>query len=103
MWEKPEQIMTIPEWKAISADGVPPGVFTPNMSYADRERWKATLKYKKTKHPQIEIRKTLRGVQLLIIVGRQGWKYHQESPEGRHVPGKPEYKIPDRYLDRTMD
>jgi hypothetical protein len=92
-WEKPEQVMSIEEWKAISADGQPPGVYQPNMSEADARRWKATLKYAKTEHPQVEIRKTVRGSQLLVIVALDGWKYRPsghvvgESPTGENDRG----------------
>ena len=71
-FDKPEKIMSDAEWKSISADGAPPGVYTPNMSDEDKERWKGKLI--KGKDPRIEIRKTFRGkgyyAQVLIVV----WK-----------------------------
>ena len=74
MWEKPEKIMSIEDWKAISADSAPPGVYVPNMSERDRQRWKATLKGTKLGRPWIEIRKSTRewGTQMLIIVSPGG-------------------------------
>jgi len=57
-WEKPERIMSVESWKKISADGAPPGVYTPNMSTEDKLKWKATLVGKTTDNPRIEIRKT---------------------------------------------
>ena len=56
MWEKPQQIMSTEAWKKISADGAPPGVYTPNMSKDDMMKWKAKLIKGKT--PRVEIRKT---------------------------------------------
>jgi hypothetical protein len=56
MWEKPEKIMSVEKWKSISADGAPPGVYTPNMSKEDMLKWKAKLIKGAT--PRVEIRKT---------------------------------------------
>lgn len=68
-WDKPEKIMTREEWEDISADGAPPGVYTPNMSAEDAARWKAKLIGARGDHPRVEIRKTTDGgVQILIIV-----------------------------------
>ena len=84
-WAKPEKIMITEQWQRISADGAPPGVYTPNMSEADRQLWKA--KYAGGKFPRVEIRKTVTGpmrpapawdgfrqnyAQLLVIVDAYG-------------------------------
>jgi hypothetical protein len=50
--------MTTEEWRAISADSAPPGVYTPNMSAADARKWKATLTGRGD-HRRVEIRKTV--------------------------------------------
>ena len=55
-WEKPKKKMNTEEWKKISADGAPPGVYTPNMSREDKLKWKAKLI--KGKRPRVEVRKT---------------------------------------------
>ena len=55
-WNKPEKIMSVEDWKSISADGCPAGVYTPNMSEEDKSKWKAKLI--KGKNPRVEIRKT---------------------------------------------
>lgn len=91
MWEKPEKIMSIEDWKAISADSAPPGVYVPNMSERDRQRWKATLKGTKLGRPWIEIRKSTRewGTQMLIIV----------SPGGGFGPERDGYRR--GYFERT--
>jgi hypothetical protein len=57
MWDKPEKIMTTEEWRAISADSAPPGVYVSNMSHDDRLRWKA--KKIGGGDPRVEIRKTV--------------------------------------------
>lgn len=68
MWDKPEKVMSTEEWMAISADCAPPGVYVPNMSTEDAERWKAKMVGTRSGHPRVEIRKTAKGVQMLIIV-----------------------------------
>lgn len=71
-WDRPAKVMSTEEWQAISADGAPPGVYTPNMSPADRLTWKAKLIG--GANPRVEIRKTAvntdrrNHAQLLIIV-----------------------------------
>ena len=32
MWDKPNKKLSRKEWEAKSADGAPPGVYSPNMS-----------------------------------------------------------------------
>jgi hypothetical protein len=58
-WDKPGRVVSIEEWKGISADSAPPGVYTPNMSDEDMKKWKA--KYVGGKNPRVEIRKTVIG------------------------------------------
>lgn len=77
-WDKPKRAVSVEEWKNISADSAPPGVYVPNMSDEDANRWKAKLVGAKTAAPRVEIRKTLRGTQLLIIVALDGWDYKHE-------------------------
>lgn len=71
MWEKPEKILSTDEWKAISADGAPPGVYTSNMSKEDRERFKAKLVRPKAGPPRVEIRVTVEGVQVVVVVAEE--------------------------------
>lgn len=52
-----------------SADGAPPGVYVPNMSDEDKEKWLAKVAYGKTDYPQAEIRK---GGGFVIIVSLNG-------------------------------
>lgn len=82
-WETPERVESVEDWKKISADGAPPGVYTPNMSKEDQLKWKAKLTGHKAKppHPQVEIRKNL-GSQVLIIVSLGGFKYQHDTVEG---------------------
>lgn len=59
-WDKPPKAIPHEEWLAISADCAPPGVYTPNMSEADRYRWKAALAGQRTPGElRAEIRKSL--------------------------------------------
>lgn len=55
-WDKPEKKMSTEEWKSITADSAPPGVYTPNMSDEDNNKLKAKLI--KGKDPRVEIRKS---------------------------------------------
>ena len=55
-WDKPKKKMPVEEWKKISADGAPPGVYTPNMSQEDMFKWKA--KHIKGDDERVEIRKS---------------------------------------------
>lgn len=56
MWNKPEKIMSTEDWKSITADSAPAGVYTPNMSEEDMFKWKGKLI--KGKSPRVEIRKS---------------------------------------------
>ena len=90
-FEKPKKVRTSEE-HAVShmSDCGVPGTYVPNMSQADNERWKA--KHIKGDNERIEIRKSLDGVQLVIVVRKnpppkkpRGWdhnewkKYHEEQ------------------------
>lgn len=52
--------MPVEDWKKISADSAPPGVYRPNMSKEDMFKWKAKLVGAKKKDCKlrVEIRKT---------------------------------------------
>ena len=86
MWEQPEKAMPVEHWQNIVADSAPPGVYSPNMSSEDMERWKAKLVGTTNGFPRVEIRKSV-GVQMLIIVSLgQGFKQKYKSmPEGSNV------------------
>ena len=70
-WNKPKKIMGTKGWQQISADGCPPGVYTPNMSEDDMFKWKAKLI--KGKNPRVEIRKSFQ---------KQNGKQY---PDGRNI------------------
>jgi|SRR6478609_1715623 len=72
-WEKPKKVMSKDRWEEFSADGAPPGTFTPNMSSEDISRWKAKLVGQMTGFPQVEIRRD----STVIIVSLKGYKYKQ--------------------------
>lgn len=79
-WHKPEQTMSKEQWKSISADAAPPGVYVPNMSTEDARKWKAKFVGKKGGIKQVEIRKTTaNGTQMLLIVSNGGFRNHRES------------------------
>ena len=69
---KPKKKQSTEDWKKLSADGAPPGVYTPNMSVEDAAKWKAKLVGTRKDKPQIEIRKTIEGTQLVLIVSKKG-------------------------------
>ena len=65
-WDRPKKIRRIKAHNTMfSADGTPPGVYTPNMSEADNKKWKAKLIG--GEDPSIEIRVCLHS-QIKIIV-----------------------------------
>ena len=69
MWDKPKKVKTKEQWENDGGfDGGPVGGYLPNMSDEDQARWKAKLVGVKSGHPQVEIRKTTRGAQMLLIV-----------------------------------
>lgn len=74
--------MSTDEWKSISADGAPPGVYVPNMSDADAQTWRAKLTGVRTE-PQVEIRKSVGGVNVTLVVGLDGYnyKYYKRNDE----------------------
>jgi hypothetical protein len=87
-WETPKKKMPVEDWKKISADGAPPGVYTPNMSKKDMLKWKA--KYIGGTDPRVEIRKSFHhsngksypecvnyGAQVLIVVRKK----HNDEPQ----------------------
>lgn len=72
MWDKPKRVMSSEEREdRYSADGAPPGTYVPNMSTADKARWKAKLVGKKVGFPQVELRKD----GMVIVLSLKGYKY----------------------------
>lgn len=61
-WGTPAKAMTTQAWQRISADGAPPGVYTPDMAEADMRAWKAKMAGQRTPGElRVEIRKTAVG------------------------------------------
>jgi hypothetical protein len=88
MWDKPKKKQSTEVWKEDNVfDGGPPGGFVPNMGDEDTKRWKAKVVGTKTGYPQVEIRKSVKGSQLLVIVNLgEGYSYknwHPGPPEER--------------------
>lgn len=68
VFEKPPRAKSVESWKSISADGAPPGVYTPNMSADDAEKWRAKIVGTQSGNHQIEIRSTAPGCNVVIVV-----------------------------------
>jgi hypothetical protein len=96
MWDKPKQVISKEEWKNISADSAPPGVYTSNMSDEDAGRWKGKVVGATLGAPQIELRKVFSGsykqmpnerwgkgfcANVLVIVTTSGFKYKNVERE----------------------
>ena len=54
--------------------------FTTRPSEDDRKLWKATWKNFNEVGESIQLRKTLNGCSILVIVGIAGWRYKHEIP-----------------------
>lgn len=70
-WDKPKPIMSKADWSANQADSAPPGTYMPNMSEADRMRWKAKLVGTTKGFPQVELRRD----STVIVLSLKGYKY----------------------------
>jgi hypothetical protein len=77
-FEKPKKVRSTEEHNNLfSSDCGVAGTFVPNMSKDDMYKWKA--KHINGNDERIEIRKTLGGAQVLIIVYKE--QYHPPYPE----------------------
>lgn len=66
-FDKPKKVRSTEEHdNMFQSDSGVAGTYVPNMSKADTEKWKA--KHIRGKDERIEIRKTINGVNLLVIV-----------------------------------
>lgn len=83
MWDKPDRVQSVEEWKSWQADSAPPGTYVPNMSDADRARWKAKKVGFKAGHPQIEIRKDST---VIVVSLHGGYKYNGYGSDKPHSP-----------------
>jgi hypothetical protein len=85
-WEQPEKELSTEQWKEIAADNTPPGVYSPNMSSADIEKWKAKLVGTKSGYPRVEIRKGTTALMLIIVSLGQGFQQkYKGMPEGTNI------------------
>lgn len=70
-WDKPAKLKNADTHnKKHSSDSGVAGTYVPNMSKEDMNKWKA--KYIKGADERIEIRKSILGTQLLIVVKKEG-------------------------------
>jgi hypothetical protein len=108
-WDKPAKRVTTAEWKEeYGFDGGPVGGFMPNMSEEDEAKWKAKLTGTKLGFPQVEIRKTLHGAQLLVIVNLgsgYNYKHYRALSERYHgkTPADFTYRITQAEIDRYAE
>lgn len=66
-WDQPPQLRARAAHNELhQSDSGIDGTYVPNMSRADQERWKA--KKRGGQDPRVEIRKTVGGTQVLLIV-----------------------------------
>lgn len=89
MWETPKKAMSTEDWKNHAGfDGGPVGGYVPNVSAEHLGRWRAKLVGKTTSSPQVEIRTSAGGAQLLIIVNLGGgYKYKGYVRKGENPTG----------------
>jgi len=87
---KPKKKTSTKEHNAYySSDSGIDGTYVPNMTEADMKTWKAKVVGSRSGNHQIEIRKTLRGAQMLIVVNgkmsnyveKTGWNSQQTNAE----------------------
>lgn len=81
-FEKPKKVCSTEEHnKKYSSDSGIAGTYVPNMSKEDMGKWKA--KHITGEDERIEIRKTINGVQLVIIVYKKArpvkWDYNNRD------------------------
>jgi hypothetical protein len=81
-FDKPKKVRSSEDHNQMhSSDSGVAGTYVPNMSDEDRKKWKG--KHIKGTDERIEIRKTISGVQLLIVVYKDvrftHWKVNQEE------------------------
>jgi len=73
-------------------EGGPDGGYVPQMSQSDAEKWKAKLFNAGKPDARVEVRKSLGGVQMLIIVGRDGWNYSAKHETADRAYGDNEWR-----------
>lgn len=89
-FEKPKKVRTTEEHNEMfSSDSGVAGTYVPNMSKEDMNKWKA--KHITGEEERVEIRKTIEGVQLVIIVYKKA------------RPAKWDYKKQDEWNKRHQD
>jgi hypothetical protein len=81
-FDKPKKVRTTEEHNNMfSSDSGVAGTYVPNMSIEDQKKWKG--KHIKGDDERIEIRKTIGGTQLLIVVYKNtrftDWKVNQDE------------------------
>lgn len=84
-FNKAKKIMSEKERvEKYTSDGGVPGTYVPNMSNEDMQKWKG--KYIKGKDERVEIRKTISGTQIVVIVYKD-----QRYDEKKHIASDETY------------
>jgi hypothetical protein len=76
-WDTPKRVRSVEKQKEL--DGGEHPMYIPNMSNADLATWKGKVVNKTKPHAHVELRKTYKGTQILMIVAEDGYnyKYHK--------------------------
>lgn len=78
-WDKPRKLQSTAQHNdTYQSDSGVAGTYVPNMSQADKLKWKA--KHIKGEDPRVEIRKTVGGTQVLIVVRLSGIRMSANGP-----------------------
>lgn len=91
---KPKKTQSVEDWKNISADGAPPGVYISNMSEEDKKKWKAKVVGSQSLNFQIEIRSEKTGSNLLAIVNGKMPTKSEAIDESKPRWGHPKDPVP---------
>lgn len=90
-WDKPKRKLSVAKWReSYGFEDGPAGGYVPNMSDKDKRKWKAKLVGATTDHPQVEIRKSSKAVQLTVIVSL-GKGYNYKYYKVKNTPGLAQY------------
>ena len=95
-FDKPKKVRSTEEHnKTYMSDSGIAGTYVPNMSEEDKNKWKA--KHIKGDDERIEIRKTMNGVQILIVV------YKKERPVKWNANNRDEWNKRHQNVQMSMN
>ena len=105
MWEKPKKAMSHEEHVvAHGSSAEAAGTYVPNMSDEDAGRWRARLAGQKKGPLRVEVRRTLNGAQIVLVVSEGNIWPHREVwvDGGEDDDGHYELRPPDRYANLKL-